>query len=78
MSRTGPCIVRTCEELGVILDDRNYTKWNADLFKEPTEANREIWYCQEHAKQYLFPIIDNIAGNTMDSILKDFKKDGML
>ena len=78
MSRTGPCVVRSCEELGVCLDDRNYTKWNADLFKEPTAGEREIWYCQEHARQYLFPLIDRLAGNSLEPILKEFKKDGML
>ena len=79
MSRTAPCILAGCEALGVCLDNKNYTKWNADLFKEvPATSEREIWYCSEHAAEYLFPVIDAQLGFTSDAILKDFSKDGML
>jgi len=79
MSKTSPCVLKGCEELGVILDDRNYTKWNADLFiDEYPSSGREIWYCSTHAQEYLFPLIDAALGNTVDAMLKDFSKDGML
>lgn len=78
MSKTAPCVLRGCENLGVCLDNKNYTKWNADLFVESDATpGREIWYCSEHAAEYLFPIIDAQAGFTVDAILKDFRKDGM-
>ena len=78
MSRTAACVLEGCEALGVCLDDKNFTKWNHDLFK-PIEASsdREIWYCQEHAIEYLFPLIDAQSGFTTDAILRDFSKDGM-
>lgn len=79
---TGQCIIRGCEELGVCLDDKNYTKWALDLpdlnVVIGKELPRELWYCQAHAKDYLFPIIDSIYGNTVSDILADCKAEGIL
>ena len=77
-----PCIVAGCQQEPFILDSKNYTKWVAfnpsetplDLLEG--EA-REIWYCQEHASAYLFPVIDRQCGNTAAEIIREFKNDGM-
>ena len=71
-SRTGPCVV--CGEEGPILDTLGYTKWNL----ESADGKKEYWYCPAHAEQYLWKFIDTKSGNTMDAILTDMKKDGMM
>lgn len=87
-----PCIIKGCNETGVCLDFNNYTQKQAgivlDLFADDEaledaanldpEISREVWYCNEHAIKYLFPIIDVVAGNTSFHILRDFVEEGIM
>lgn len=81
---TGPkvCVVMGCPFKAIVQDTKNYSKWRQDKLPieemGPLDEGREIWYCREHAIQYLFPIIDDIMGNSTDAILGEFKTDGML
>ena len=85
---TGPCSVRACSSDGVCLDTKNYTQTRADLlpdnlFKDDTLDDdeskvRQIWFCQEHATKYLFPLIEHAVGFTMGKILEDFRSDEMM
>lgn len=93
MSYVAPkvCVVKNCPYKPVALDDKGYTlpqnpgngfegdtigvfEWNDSV----PQDSRQIWYCREHAVQYLFPLIDQAKGNTMTGILQDFKDDGMM
>lgn len=65
-----------CGEEGPILDDLGYTKWNSELVD--ADGKKEVWYCPTHAEQFLWKFIDSKAGNTVDSILTEMKKDGMM
>jgi hypothetical protein len=81
VNMTLPCSVRGCEETGVCVDRNNYTQHREslgfpnDLYLKSSKF-REVWYCQEHATRFLFPIIDIITGNTRDKILSDFSREG--
>ena len=77
-SETNPCIVPGCFSPGECLDSRNYTKWatNLEFMEEFPSHPREIWYCSYHARQYLFPLIDKAKGNTEDSLIRAFKREG--
>lgn len=86
------CVVKGCPYTPVCLDDKGYTlpKGSAEVsafdghwapvfeMREGLEDAREIWYCREHAVQFLFPLIDQAKGNTMTDIMKDFAAEGML
>jgi len=73
-----PCILKGCDAPGVCWDDKYDTKTIADPDLLRADAgNKEYWLCQEHATEYLFPIIDASVGYTVDGILRDFRKDGM-
>jgi hypothetical protein len=70
-----PCIV--CRQPGACWDMNNRTqKANPELFDALKGAPREIWYCDRHAREYLFPAIDAANGNTCDDIVRDLKRDG--
>ena len=73
------CIVRGCPGEPVCLDNANYTKYRDNLpFAAIDEAlEREIWFCNEHAVQFLFPLIDAKYNNTTDALIADFKKEGL-
>ena len=84
---TPTCIVVGCEVPAVCLDTKNYTQRRGLVSKGAEELElalaeapegREIWYCEHHAKMYLFPIIDVVVGNTMDTILSDFKEEDLI
>ena len=78
------CIVKSCPYEPVILDAKSLTKWRDDdgfaLFDVDEEMldgqQMETWFCLEHARDYLFPLIDQMAGNTTGQILKEFKHEG--
>lgn len=75
------CIVMYCSAEPVIKDEKNHTKWSTagDVLMGLMRfegSQREIWYCAEHAKQYLFPLIDKAAGNSEESLIKAFKREG--
>ena len=78
---THPCIVLGGQTDAVCRDRRNYTKWALQDGDIPSNGEdiegREIWYCQAHATDYLFPVIDRAVGNTTQRIIKDFRWDGM-
>jgi hypothetical protein len=78
------CVVRNCPFKPVATDYKRYTV-NSPLAEEEgyfdhevLDGGRDIWYCQEHAKSILFPIIDIAAGNTTREILQDFAADDMM
>ncbi|MGE3341544.1 MAG: hypothetical protein AB7J46_06645 [Candidatus Altimarinota bacterium] len=83
---SGPCVVRGCIEPGVCLDEKNYTQrrseLTAGLFEDEEffdlPENRQIWFCNAHAVKYLFPIIEQLAGNSVGNILNDFADDGLM
>ena len=82
---SGPCVIRGCEENGVCLDEKNYSQRKSELsysLEDDDEFdikdNRQIWFCNEHAKKHLHPIIDFLAGNSFDQILEDFADDDLL
>lgn len=74
-----PCIIRGCSQPGVCRDDKYDTKSLAEEGSIEVDATiKEWWLCNEHAVEFLFPIIDAACGNTFDGIMKDFRKEGML
>ncbi len=88
------CIVRKCPFKPVCKDEKAYTLMYApkapyplygdtvslpfDVDEESFSEGREVWYCREHAVQYLFPMIDQAKGNTTEGILEDFARDDMM
>jgi hypothetical protein len=73
-----------------VLDTKSYIKWKSPedftfdglptnlVSAETLRSGRDLWFCREHAVQYLFPYIDKVNGNTTEGILADFANDDMM
>ena len=82
---TKSCIVVGCSAETEIVDNRGHTfRMDPDMFvlHDGTyqriaalveKGDRDIYYCLPHAREFLFPLIDQAAGNTMRGIIADLK-----
>lgn len=86
MDRT--CIVKGCSQDPVCQDTKNYVKYRSqdplsgsgpsfDYDEGALEGDREIWFCQEHAKDFLFPLIEQACGYTTQAIVQESVKQGL-
>lgn len=71
------CVIQGCAEPAVCLDEKGRS-WAGLVHAQIKEGERQgIHYCLKHAKEFLFPFIDEYSGNSVEGLVQAFKTDGV-